>query len=123
VTSGGQHAGDSRIERLLQGCAILENWRGAGGREGKSLNFYDRRHGVWHQTWMSDNGNALQLDGEFANGKMRLTGRKVDPATKAETHERITWTPLPGGDVQQLWESSPDGKTWTVQFDGLYKRK
>jgi hypothetical protein len=37
--------------------------------------------------------------------------------------ERISWTPLPRGDVRQLWERSADGgRTWTVIFDGRYSR-
>ena len=31
VTVGGQPAGDNRIEKILGGCALLENWTGAGG--------------------------------------------------------------------------------------------
>jgi hypothetical protein len=35
---------------------------------------------------------------------------------------RITWTPHPDGSVRQLWEQSTDeGKTWQVAFDGLYR--
>jgi hypothetical protein len=37
---------------------------------------------------------------------------------------RITWTPLDGGKVRQRWDSTLDGgKTWTVQFDGIYAKR
>ena len=38
--------------------------------------------------------------------------------------QRITWTPLEGGVVRQLWETSKDGgRTWAVVFDGRYAPK
>jgi hypothetical protein len=39
--AGGQ-SGASVIERVANGCGILENWTNAsGGGTGKSINFYD----------------------------------------------------------------------------------
>ena len=40
VTEHGKPAGENRIERILDGCALLENWTGAQGGAGKSLNFF-----------------------------------------------------------------------------------
>ena len=123
VTVNGQHAGDNRIDRILEGCALLENWTGTGGMSGKSLNFYDPARRQWHQTWVDDRGGSLGLDGTFTDGKMVLSGTKKDQAGKT-TINRITWNALPSGQVRQVWEqSSDDGKSWTVAFDGLYTRK
>ena len=123
VTVGGKPAGRNVIERILEGCALLENWSGAGGMSGKSLNFYDPLRAQWHQTWIDDRGGSLGLDGAFAGGKMVLSGSKKDPASGKTTFNRITWTPLPSGQVRQLWETSGDGQSWTIAFDGLYTRK
>jgi hypothetical protein len=122
VTVGGQQAGHNRIERILEGCALLENWTGAGGMSGKSLNFYDPQSTQWHQTWIDDRGGSLALDGTFSGGSMVLSGTRQGQAGK-KTLNRITWTPLPSGQVRQVWETSSDGKSWTVAFDGLYTRK
>jgi hypothetical protein len=35
VTEHGKLAGDNRIEPILDGCALLENWTGAKGGAGK----------------------------------------------------------------------------------------
>jgi hypothetical protein len=41
----------------------------------------------------------------------------------AVDRQRITWT-TDGDEVRQLWEtSSDDGKTWTIAFDGRYRRR
>ena len=121
VTEKGKPAGTNAIERILDGCALLENWTGAQGGSGKSLNFFDRGDGKWHQTWVDGSGGALFLAGTFANGAMRMEGERPAADKQPASRHRITWTPLAGGTVRQLWESSPsDKEAWTVQFDGLY---
>ena len=44
VSSNGQPAGTNSIQSILGGCALQENWRGAGpgGLTGTSFNIYDR---------------------------------------------------------------------------------
>jgi hypothetical protein len=123
VTVGGQPAGRNRIERILDGCALLENWTGAGGMSGKSLNFYDTQRAQWHQTWVDDRGGSLGLDGTFSGGKMVLSGSKKDKEGKTVVN-RIIWTALPNDQVRQVWETSTDeGKSWTTAFDGIYTRR
>lgn len=123
VTEKGKPAGVNAIERILDGCALMENWTGAGGSSGKSLNFFDAADGQWHQTWIDGSGGALFLAGKFANGAMRLEGVRPASANQPATRHRITWTPNPDGTVRQLWESTPEGaEQWTVLFDGIYVR-
>ena len=122
VTEHGKLAGDNRVEPILDGCALLENWTGAKGGAGKSLNFFDREDGLWHQTWVDRSGGALFLAGKFENGAMRLEGERAATGEQPATRHRITWTPLPGGKVRQLWESTAVGKDlWSTRFDGLYE--
>lgn len=122
VTQAGKNAGINRIERILQGCALLESWTGASGFRGNSLNFYDAARKRWHQTWIDTSGLGLALEGEFTQGSMVLAGSRIDPATQKTVRDRITWTPNADGSVRQLWESSGDGKSWSVAFDGIYTR-
>ncbi len=120
VTEHGKPAGSNRIERLLEGCALLENWTGAGGARGHSLNFYDAERHLWQQTWIDSSGSALNLEGHFTDGRMILTSLK--PGVKIA--DRIIWTPNQDGTVRQLWEHTDDaGKTWKPAFDGLYTRR
>jgi hypothetical protein len=118
----GKPAGRNDIQKILGGCALLENWAGAQGGTGKSLNFFDVADGLWHQTWIDGNGGALFLAGKFANGAMRLEGQRPATPKQPAIRHRITWTQLPDGAVRQLWESAPLAKDeWTVQFDGVYR--
>jgi hypothetical protein len=122
VTQAGKAAGNNRIERILDGCALLESWTGASGYRGNSLNFYDPATKRWHQTWIGTDGQGLALDGEFVAGKMILAGTRLDPETRKPVHDRITWTPNSDGTLRQVWETSGDGNAWSVIFDGLYSR-
>jgi hypothetical protein len=120
----GNAAGSNRIQSITAGCALREEWTGTGGFTGTSLNGFDAGSGRWHQTWIGSDGMVLMLDGGLRDGAMELSG--VTSRNGAKTLHRIRWTPLPGTPptVRQLWESSTDGgKTWTVAFDGLYRKK
>ena len=118
TTPDGKHAGDNRIEKILDGCALHENWTGASGGRGFSYNAWDKDRKVWHQTWVDKQGTLLLLDGTFSNGRMVLQG------VQGATLNRITWEPRKDGTVRQVWETSADqGTTWQTAFDGLYRRK
>lgn len=117
----GKYAGSNRIEPILSGCVLRESWSGARGMHGTSYNIYDAAGRRWHQTWVDDLGNLLELNGSFQGGKMVLTGEQKSDS--GSTLQRITWTPK-GKEVRQLWESSTDaGQTWSVVFDGNYRKK
>ena len=121
--SKGKLAGTNRVEKILKGCVVQENWVGAGGSSGSSFNSFS--DGLWHQTWVDDTGFRLELAGAFRDGRMVLEGRSR--GERGETVlERITWGVVNNNpnEVRQFWQQSRDeGKTWTVAFDGLYVRK
>jgi hypothetical protein len=112
----GEHVGRNSIRAPYDTGALTEHWRGDGGVAGHSLNSWDPERGCWHQTWIDSTGGILLLDGGVHDGAMVLTG------VAADAQQRITWTPE-GEGVRQLWEASKDdGVTWSVAFDGHYRR-
>ncbi len=123
VTSQGKPAGTNRIEADLKGCALVEHWQSASGSRGTSLNFYDRTSRSWHQAWMDEQGNALRLEGGLRDGRMVMHSTPVSGTSSTKTIHRLTWSPEPDGSVRQLWESTTDGKTWSVVFDGRYVKR
>jgi hypothetical protein len=119
VTEKGKPAGENRIESIDGGCVLLESWTGVGGLTGHSLNIYDAKRGVWHQTWVDSSGSLLVLEGRYKDGAMVLEGQHAEPNRR----ERITWTAKPDGAVRQHWETTSDGGgKWATAFDGLYVR-
>ncbi len=119
----GQKAGENRIERLANGCILWENWTGAGGGTGHSINYYDHARKTYVQIWVSSGAGIIVANGGLKDGALVLTGERfLRNGTKQ--HYRGTWTPLPDGNVRQFLElSSDEGKTWTVWFNGLYVKK
>jgi hypothetical protein len=114
----GKIAGHNRITPILGGCALREEWTGAKGNQGTSLNAWDPDARRWRQTWVDQSGTVLLLAGAFADGKMVLQ------SGDGGSLQRITWTPKANGRVRQLWDSSSDGgTTWKIEFDGTYAKK
>ncbi len=122
-TTQGQPAGKNIIERTEQGCILMENWTGAAGGTGKSINFYNASTGKWRQTWVDSTGNVAEYEGEYKDGAMRFDGNPVTNNGQ-KTLRRLTLSSLGPDRVRQLFEqSADDGKTWTPQFDLIYVRK
>ena len=120
----GKLAGRSRIESILGGCVLQENWDSPSGVSGKSFNLFNATTGHWEQFWVDNSGSRLHLSGGMHEGSMLLQGTqdKADATTGVVQRERITWTPNADGSVRQHWETSTDeGKTWKTSFDGLYR--
>ncbi len=113
----GKVAGHNRITPILGGCALREEWTGARGNQGTSINAWDAEKRVWRQAWVDESGTLLLLAGGIEGDRMVL--QSGDGAER----QRITWTPLPDGRVRQLWDATTDGgRTWKVQFDGMYRK-
>ena len=119
-TPDGRIAGHSHIEKTPSGCAVQERWVSAGGGHGISLNFYDRSTSQWHQVWVDGRGGVLRLAGQRDGAAMVLRGTAPNGLGRSQV-QRITWSPLPGGRVRQLWETSDDGVQWKTSFDGEYR--
>jgi hypothetical protein len=120
----GVHQGDNRVEKILGGCAIQENWTGAKGTTGRSFNIWAKGRRSWHQTWVDSNGMLLRLDGGFTRGKMVLKGQTPIIGANGTLEHEISWEPLDDGSVRQVWRMSSDGgSTWKNAFVGLYTRK
>ena len=122
---GGKAAGHNLVTKEYGGCVVQEHWTGAGGTIGSSFNTYDPARKVWHQTWVSNVGGLVLLEGGLKDGSMILSGVQVQP-DGSKLINRVTWTPIQAGGagkVRQFWETSADGgKTWQVSFDGLYAK-
>jgi tetratricopeptide (TPR) repeat protein len=119
-TTTGQQAGTSKVERVLNGCALLENW--SGGGDGKSLNIYNVGKKQWQQFWVDSGGEVHEYSGGLVNGDMRFEGPASDHAGN-RTMRRMTFTRLDGGRVKQKGEVSPDGKSWSLEYELIYVPK
>ncbi len=121
----GKKVGNNKIEKVLNGCVLKESWVSASPNQGHSFNIYDQTKKQWHQTWVDNGGNLLQLDGAMQENSMVLKG--ITQGQNGQVLNRITWTPEKKdkkNNVRQVWDVSQDnGKTWQTIFDGLYVKK
>lgn len=119
----GNEMGKSEVTKVANGCGIREIWNGGvGSNSGTSLNYFDKASGKWHQDWIGSGGVLLHLSGALEDKAMVLSGTRVTP--KGQIVDRISWTLLADGRVQQEWNTSTDGgRTWKKSFDGYYSRQ
>ncbi len=120
-----EKVGDNKIEKILNGCAVMEHWTGAGGNKGNSLFFVDP-NGAWKQIWVTEwaanpGGVKEKTHVEtLPNSGVRFQGQLEHPTTGSYL-DRTTLTPLDDGKVSQRIEiSTDDGETWKSSFDAIY---
>lgn len=119
----GKLIGENRITLEQGKCVLHEHWTSATGNTGESFNIFDARRGVWHQTWVAATGNLLLLEGGLQGDAMVLSGEQPTRDGSGTITNRITWTPLDDGAVEQRWDQSMDGgETWQAGFVGIYRR-
>ena len=119
----GQKAGSSVIQKVSEGCGVLENWIDRFGTTGKSLNFYDANAQKWNQYWIGANGIPIRYAGVYRDGAMRYDGEPTT-ANGVTTLNRLTFFNIDSNTVRQFAEqSTDDGKTWTTVYDLKYVRK
>jgi hypothetical protein len=120
-TWGEDGKGTNRIERILGGKIIQENFS-APDLQGMSVSTYDPERKLWCQTWVDNNGTYLDFTGSFADGKMILTR---DAIVRGEPcKQRMVWYDLQDEQFEWNWERSDDGgQTWRVLWQVHYTKK
>ncbi len=121
VAWGESDRGINRIERILDGRIIQENFS-TQEFQGISVSSYDPERKLWCQTWVDSNGTYLDFTGNFEDGKMILSR---DALVRGEAcKQRMVWYDIQDGKFEWNWErSDDDGKTWRVLWQIHYVRK
>ncbi len=113
--------GHNLVQKVLDGCAIQEWWFGTDGAVGSSFSIFDAPRSVWNQTWVSNHGTLLPIEGGRSGTSMVLWGNHVAKDGSLELHRTI-WTPDSSGGVHQLWDSSTDGgRKWQINYEGYLR--
>lgn len=122
--TNGAFVGENSITRKESGCALMENWRGAKGSTGMSINYLDKVTDEWVQSWHAASGYQIIIRGGLTDEGMLLSGTIHYIANGQTAPFRGLWTPMPDGRVRQYFEqSNDDGATWEPWFEGFYSRK
>jgi hypothetical protein len=109
----------TQVDLILDGCVLRENYEGRDGHRGQSFTIYDASRKVWHQSWVTNRGELLVIEGKFEAGEVVLSG--VDYTAGAEHLVRGSWKPVSGGVRETAVTSSDGGKTWKPWFDLMFR--
>ena len=129
-TQNGEKVGENRIEKILSDCAIMEQWVGNDGSQGKSLFYFDTVNKRWTQIWITENtmrpGGLKQkyLVTDFGDEThVRFQGQYFDGKGRIIL-DRTTLIKMNDGNIRQIIETSKDkGVNWRIGFDALYQPK
>ena len=124
VYVGGVKRADSSITREFNGCLIRERYSNATGFQGESLNYYDPETDAWKQNWVDRTGGIVRYTGRSpSRDVMQMSGANTNYRGETQLAE-VTWTRNSDGTVHHVIEQSTDnGETWSVYFDGIYVKK
>ena len=112
--------GRGQVTPMLDGCALREVYRQNDGLQGESYNLWDAKRGLWHQSWVTNRGDLLLLDGMFEGGRMTLIARETKSDGSGSLLRGVWWAE--GASVREKADRSTDGgKTWIPVFDMVFR--
>lgn len=108
----------NHVDAILGGCALREVYDQADGLHGQSFTIYDASRKLWHQSWVTNHGQLLVLEGTQQGRKIVLRGVDHD---HGDALVRASWEPQTDG-VHEIATTSHDGgKSWQPLFDILFR--
>jgi ketosteroid isomerase-like protein len=110
----------TRVDLVLDGCALCEDYESVRGLKGESLTLYDSSRKIWHQSWATNGGQLLVIEGKLAAGEMVLAGRDLTADGK-QRRVRGIWKPMNGGVRETAVISTDGGSTWQPWFDLIFR--
>ena len=110
----------ARVDPILDGCVLREDYQAANGLKGQSFTLYDPSRNTWHQSWVTNRGQLLLIEGRLEAGQIVLSG--VDrTADGKERRVRGTWKPMNGGVRETAVISTDSGASWQPWFDLVFR--
>jgi hypothetical protein len=113
-------AARARVEVILDGCVLHEIYEARDGRKGESFSVYDVSRQIWHQTWVTNRGQLLTIEGQLQGGEMQLAGIDYLPDGKPR-HVRGSWRQEKDGVREIAVRSTDGGASWLPWFDLLFR--
>ena len=108
-----------KVTPVVGGCALQEDYQQFDGMKGQSFSGYDANRGGWHQSWVTNGGTWLFMDGKMENGAMVLIA-KIHKADK-DSLMKSSWTRQDANVRETATLSTDNGATWKPMFDMIFK--
>lgn len=125
-----QKIGVSFIRKMVNGCAIQENFEQLDGFVGQNLFYFNNVSGEWKMVWVT--GAATSLGGvkekvmtaRDDSGTVRFQGTLPDNTAGLLILDRSTFEPISKDRVSMIIQQSRDGgDNWVTTFSGYYQRR
>lgn len=108
----------NHVDAILGGCVLREVYEQSDGLVGQSFTIYDTDRHLWHQSWVTNHGQLLVLEGAQEGGRIVLNG--VDHGDKGAM-VRVSWEPQANGVHEIASKSHDGGRSWQPLFDILFR--
>lgn len=116
--------GTNSITKHYNGCLLKEQWHGAQGGAGFSINYFNSVTNKWRQVWVANGYSIDYTGGVNEAGAMVLEGKIFYYRPDVSFSFRGIWTPQDDGTVIQHFDQwNPETEQWDVWFEGLYIRQ
>ena len=124
---GKKGKGTNRIERVLDGKVIMENFEALEGQlagfKGKSMSVYTPQQDKWHQAWADNQGGYFDFYGIKDGNKYMFQTQEFERNGKPFTQRMVFYNITKDAFIWD-WENSTDGgKSWNLAWRINYKRK
>lgn len=126
ASDGTIEYGTNKIEKILNGKVLLENFEALSGRfqgyQGKSVSILDKRDQVWKQTWVDSEGAYLDFTGKI-EGSKRIFYREFENDDGEMVMQRMVFYNIHEDSLDWDWQRSVDGgESWQLQWRIHYTR-
>jgi hypothetical protein len=120
IASPSKQVARVHVDSILNGCVLREDYKATDGHAGESFSIFDATRQVWHQTWVTDHGRLLMIEGGMQDGAIILEG--TDRTSDGRDRRvRGVWKSAPDGVHERALTSLDGGKSWTQWFDLLFR--
>jgi hypothetical protein len=117
VFNGENKISEVHVGKVLNDCALQENWHGLRGGDGLGVSTYNQKTKEWEYFWVSARGATSHFTGSLLPQEMRFRIRQPLP-TGGTRMRHWSLIQLPGGKVREFSVgSNDDGATWTTEYD------
>jgi hypothetical protein len=119
-------AGTNRLERILGGHVIHEQFVGVSSDDastlrGQSWSVFEPARKLWRQTWVDDQGGYFDLVGGRVDDSFAFA--RDAPERGEQARQRMVFREIEADRFRWTWELSVNGGgTWEVCWEIAYRR-
>jgi ketosteroid isomerase-like protein len=109
-----------KVDHILDSCVLREDYQDNEGHKGQSFCISDATLKAGHQSWLTNHGQILLLNGGLDGNQIVLnaTEHTLEGGNKLI---RGAWKPVEGGVRETAVTSLDEGKTWKPWFDLMFR--